>query len=78
MAEKFDGIKISAKVPKESDEMENPYGFTEVEKVMLKMHQDIKRALIMNGATEEQAERILRETKITITDENGVEKPIDN
>jgi len=30
---------------------------SEVERIALKMRQDIKRALIMNGATEEQAEK---------------------
>jgi hypothetical protein len=51
---------------------------TEVERVVLKMRQNIKRALIMNGATEEQAEKILKNAKITVTGDDGVERPIDN
>ena len=51
---------------------------TEVERVVLKMRQDIKRALIMNGATEEKAEEILKNAKITVTGDDGVERPIDN
>lgn len=73
MTEKFDGAKDLGE-----GKIENPNGFTEIEMLILKMQQDIKRALIMNGATEEQADEILRNAKITITDENGVERPIDN
>jgi len=51
---------------------------TEVEKIVLKMRQDIKRALLMSGATEEQAEKILKSAKITVTDDDGVEKPLEN
>ena len=51
---------------------------SEVERVVLKMRQDIKRALIMNGATEEKAEEILKNAKITVTGDDGVERPIDN
>ena len=51
---------------------------SEVEKIALKMRQDIKRALLMNGATEEQAEKILKNAKITVTDDDGVEKPLEN
>jgi len=51
---------------------------TEVERVVLKMRQDIKRALLMSGATEEQAEEILKNAKITVTGDDGVERPIDN
>jgi len=51
---------------------------TEVERVVLKMRQDIKRALLMSGATEEQAEEILKNAKITVTDDNGVERPLEN
>ena len=51
---------------------------TEVERIALKMRQDIKRALIMNGATEEQAEKILKNAKITVTGDDGVEKPLEN
>jgi len=51
---------------------------SEVERVVLKMRQDIKRALLMSGATEEQAEKILKNAKITVTGDDGVEKPIDN
>ena len=50
----------------------------EVERIALKMRQDIKRALIMNGATEEQAEKILKNAKITVTDDDGVERPLEN
>jgi len=42
------------------------------------MRQDIKRALIMNGATEEQAEEILKNAKITVTGDDGVERPLEN
>ena len=51
---------------------------SEVERVVLKMRQDIKRALIMNGATEEQAEKILKNAKITVTGDDGVERPLEN
>jgi len=51
---------------------------TEVERVVLKMRQDIKRALLMSGATEEQAEEILKNAKITVTGDDGVERLIDN
>jgi hypothetical protein len=51
---------------------------SEVERVVLKMRQDIKRALLMSGATEEQAEEILKNAKITVTGDDGVERPIDN
>ena len=51
---------------------------SEVETVVLKMRQDIKRALIINGATEEQAEEILKNAKITVTGDDGVEKPLEN
>jgi len=51
---------------------------SEVERIALKMRQDIKRALIMNGATEEQAEKILKNAKITVTDDDGVERPLEN
>ena len=51
---------------------------SEVERVVLKMRQDIKRALIMNGATEEKAEEILKNAKITVTGDDGVERLIDN
>jgi len=51
---------------------------TEVERIVLKMRQDIKRALLMNGATEEQAEKILKNAKITVTDDDGVERPLEN
>jgi hypothetical protein len=51
---------------------------TEVERIALKMRQDIKRALLMNGATEEQAEKILKNAKITVTDDDGVERPLEN
>jgi len=37
---------------------------SEVERIALKMRQDIKRALLMSGATEEQAEEILKNAKI--------------
>jgi len=56
----------------------DPLELTEVDKIVLKMRQDIKRALIMNGATEEQAEKILKNAKITVTGDDGVERPIDN
>ena len=51
---------------------------SEVERVVLKMRQDIKRALLMSGATEEQAEKILKNAKITVTGNDGVERLIDN
>jgi len=51
---------------------------TEVERIALKMRQDIKRALLMSGATEEQAEEILKNAKITVTGDDGVEKPLEN
>jgi len=51
---------------------------SEVERIALKMRQDIKRALLMNGATEEQAEEILKNAKITVTDDDGVERPLEN
>jgi len=51
---------------------------SEVERVVLKMRQDIKRALIMNGATEEKAEEILKNAKITVTGDDGVERPLEN
>jgi len=51
---------------------------TEVERIALKMRQDIKRALIMSGATEEQAEKILKNAKITVTGDDGVERPLEN
>jgi hypothetical protein len=51
---------------------------TEVERIDLKMRQDIKRALLMSGATEEQAEEILKNVKITVTGDDGVEKPLEN
>jgi len=73
MTEKFDGSKDLG-----GGIIEIPNEFTEMEILILKMQQDIKRALIMNGATEEQADEIIRNAKITITDENGVERPIDN
>jgi hypothetical protein len=51
---------------------------SEVERIALKMRQDIKRALLMSGATEEQAEKILKNAKITVTDDDGVERPLEN
>ena len=51
---------------------------SEVERIALKMRQDIKRALIMSGATEEQAEKILKNAKITVTGDDGVERPLEN
>uniref|UniRef100_A0A7C4ELP2 Uncharacterized protein n=1 Tax=Thermodesulfovibrio aggregans TaxID=86166 RepID=A0A7C4ELP2_9BACT len=51
---------------------------SEVERIALKMRQDIKRALLMSGATEEQAEKILKNAKITVTGDDGVERPLEN
>ena len=56
----------------------DPLELTEVDKIALKMRQDIKRALLMSGATEEQAEKILKNAKITVTGDDGVERPLEN
>lgn len=69
MKEKFGDFEIN-------NDLNLEIGFNDVDITVLKMMHDLKRALVMNGATPEQADEIIRNTKIVITDEKGNEREL--
>jgi len=56
----------------------DPLKLKEIERIALKMRQDITRVLIMSDATEQYTEKILRNTKITVTGNDRVERPLED